>query len=150
MPKAAKAELDLSTFLCFAIYSANGAFGRAYKPILDELGLTYPQYLTMVCLWAKDRQTVGELGRRLFLETSTLTPLLKRLEAAGLVSRVRDSQDERQVRISLTGTGKALRAKARKVPAEIAAASAISDKQADALRSAIEALRDGLNARPPE
>ena len=148
MPKAIKTgpDLDLSTFLCFAVYSANGAFGRAYKPILDRIGLTYPQYLVMVCLWAKDGQTVGEIGKQLFLETNTLTPLLKRLEAAGLVQRVRGRQDERQVRVTLTHAGKALKAKAKKVPAEIAAAAALSDEQADALRSAVEALRNGLNA----
>ena len=148
MPKAIESglDLDLSTFLCFAIYSANGAFGRAYKPILDRVGLTYPQYLVMVCLWARDGQTVGEIGKQLFLETNTLTPLLKRLEAAGLVQRVRGRQDERQVRIILTHAGKALKAKAKKVPAEIAAAAALSDEQTDALRSAVEALRNGLNA----
>jgi DNA-binding MarR family transcriptional regulator len=148
MPKVAKhgSDLDLSAFLCFAIYSANGAFSRAYKPILDRIGLTYPQYLVMVSLWSKDGQTVGEIGKQLFLETSTVTPLLKRLEAAGLVNRVRDRQDERQVRITLTDQGRALKTKAKKVPAEIAAAGVISPEQAMALRSALEILRDGLNA----
>lgn len=139
-------DLDLSTFLCFAIYSANSAFGRAYKPILDRVGLTYPQYLVMVCLWTKNEQTVGEIGRQLFLETSTLTPLLKRLEVAGLVKRVRDTRDERQVRIMLTAQGQALKAKAADVPAEIAAAAAIPPEKAKALRAAVETLRDALNA----
>jgi DNA-binding MarR family transcriptional regulator len=148
MPKVAKhgSDLDLSAFLCFAIYSANGAFSRAYKPILDRIGLTYPQYLVMVSIWSKDGQTVGEIGKQLFLETSTVTPLLKRLEAAGLVNRVRDRQDERQVRITLTDQGRALKTKAKKVPAEIAAAGVISPEQAMTLRSALAILRDGLNA----
>jgi DNA-binding MarR family transcriptional regulator len=148
MPKVAKhgSDLDLSAFLCFAIYSANGAFSRAYKPILDRIGLTYPQYLVMVSIWSNDGQTVGEIGKQLFLETSTVTPLLKRLEAAGLVNRVRDRQDERQVRITLTDQGRALKTKAKKVPAEIAAAGVISPEQAMTLRSALAILRDGLNA----
>ncbi|WP_230534630.1 MarR family winged helix-turn-helix transcriptional regulator [Microvirga roseola] len=140
----APVDLDLSNFLCFAVYSANSAIGRAYKPILDRLGLTYPQYLAMVCLWKKDGQTVGEIGEQLLLETSTLTPLLKRLEAAGLVKRVRDTQDERVVRISLTEEGRSLKTKAKVVPNEIAAIMAASNVQIEELRDALVALRDGI------
>ncbi|MFC7557394.1 MarR family winged helix-turn-helix transcriptional regulator [Pseudoroseomonas wenyumeiae] len=89
--------LDLDSFLCFAIHSTAHAVQRANKPLMDKLGLTYPQYLVMVVLWAEDNQTVSRIGDRLFLESSTLTPLLKRLEAAGLVRRQRDTADERQV-----------------------------------------------------
>jgi DNA-binding MarR family transcriptional regulator len=138
-------DLDLANFLCFAIYSANSAFNRTYKPLLDRLGLTYPQYLVMIALWAQDDQTVGSIGQRLYLETSTLTPLLKRLEAAGLVSRVRDSQDERQVRIRLTDAGRALRAKARSVPAQLGGKVGISAAEAGDLADRLAALRDALN-----
>ncbi|TCL69611.1 MarR family transcriptional regulator [Rhizobium sp. BK251] len=98
----------LSNFLCFAIYSANLAFGRAYKPILDELGLTYTQYIAMVALAEQDDQTVGALGEKLFLESNTLTPILKKLESTGYVRRRRDPADERQVRVSLTPVGRRL------------------------------------------
>jgi DNA-binding HxlR family transcriptional regulator len=89
----------LSNFLCFAVYSANLAFGRAYKPILDAVGLTYTQYIAMVALSEADEQTVSELGEKLFLESNTLTPILKKLEQTGYISRIRDPADERQVRV---------------------------------------------------
>src|SRR5437879_6243363 len=95
----------LDDFLCFAVYSANLAFHRVYKPLLDELGLTYPQYLVLVVLYEQDDQTVGDLGDKLFLDSSTLTPLLKRMEGVGYVTRQRDPEDERQVRIRLTPRG---------------------------------------------
>src|SRR5277367_919876 len=107
-PKSGHDGPKLSNFLCFAIYSANLAFGRAYKPILDELGLTYTQYIAMVALAEADDQTVGALGEKLFLESNTLTPILKKLESIGFVRRQRDPQDERQVRVSLTPSGRAL------------------------------------------
>jgi DNA-binding MarR family transcriptional regulator len=137
-------DLDLSNFLCFAVYSANSAIGRVYKPILDRLGLTYPQYLAMVTLWKKDGQTVGEIGEQLLLETGTLTPLLKRLEAAGLVKRTRDTQDERVVRISLTEEGRSLKAKAKAVPNEIAAIMQASNLSIGDLRAALVTLRDSI------
>ncbi len=108
--------LPLAEFLCFATYSANNAFGRAYKPLLDKLGLTYPQYLVMVVLWEGDGQTVGAIGQKLYLESNTLTPLLKRLEAQGLVTRARAAHDERQVVVHLTEQGRALRQKGAQVP----------------------------------
>lgn len=98
---------SLTDLLCFTVYSTNLAFGRAYRPLLDELGLTYPQYVTVMALKAEDDQTVSELGEKLFLDSSTLTPLLKRLEAMGYVTRRRDIEDERQVRIALTDAGHA-------------------------------------------
>lgn len=103
---------SLADFLCFAVYSTNLAFGRAYKQLFEELGITYPQYATLIALNEAGDQTVSELGDKLFLESSTLTPLLKRLEAAGHVTRRRDAEDERQVRVSLTPEGKAIFEKA--------------------------------------
>jgi DNA-binding MarR family transcriptional regulator len=106
--QAEKTGPRLSNFLCFAIYSANLAFGRAYKPILEPLGLTYTQYITLVALCEEDDQTVGALGEKLFLESNTLTPILKKLESLGYIRRGRDPTDERQVRLSLTSTGRRL------------------------------------------
>ena len=102
----------LGDFMCFAIYSTNLAYSRVYKPVLEELGLTYPQYVTVICLWEEDKQTVKGLSEKLFLEPSTMTPMLKRLEAMGYVTRERDSEDERSVRVSLTEAGRQLREKA--------------------------------------
>jgi len=99
----------LADFLCFAVYSANLAYGRAYKPILDALGVTYTQWIAIVALWEEDGLTVGALGERLFLESNTLTPILKKLEALGCVVRRRDPADERQVIVTLTPAGRALR-----------------------------------------
>jgi len=134
----------LDDFLCFAVYSASHAFNRVYKPLLDRLGLTYPQYLVMVLLWQEDGRTVGDLGNRLFLESNTLTPLLKRLEAAGFVRRERDAADERQVRVRLTEQGRALHGQARAVPPCILAASGLDRETAVRMRAEIEALRDAL------
>ena len=107
-PKTASKGRKLSNFLCFAVYSANLAFGRAYKPILDAVGLTYTQYIAMVALSEEDEQTVSVLGDKLFLESNTLTPILKKLEAMGFIRRHRDPADERQVRVSLTPAGRRL------------------------------------------
>jgi DNA-binding MarR family transcriptional regulator len=130
--------------VCFAVYSAGHAFNRVYKPILDELGLTYPQYLVMVSLWDKDDQTVGELGELLFLESSTLTPLLKRLETVGYLTRSRDPSDERQVRIRLTNQGRALHRKAREIPRCILEATGLSLTDLRRLHRQITALRQNL------
>src|SRR6187200_10539 len=108
--------LALDNQLCFALYSASLAMTKLYKPLLDELGLTYPQYLAMLALWEQDGLMVSEIGDRLSLDSGTLTPLLKRLEAAGLVSRIRDVQDERRVHITLTAAGRKLKARAQKIP----------------------------------
>ena len=110
-PKADSKGRKLSNFLCFAVYSANLAFGRAYKPILDAVGLTYTQWIIIVALWEADGQTVKSLGEKLFLESNTLTPILKKLESEGYLQRRRDAADERQVIVSLTPAGRALREK---------------------------------------
>src|SRR4051812_31569207 len=111
--------LRLDNQLCFAVYAAAHAFNATYKPLLEPLGLTYPQYLVMLVLWQEDRLTVSRLGDRLGLDSGTLTPLLKRLETAGLVSRLRDAADERQVRITLTAGGRTLKQKAKRIPREL-------------------------------
>lgn len=139
--------LHLDDFVCFAIYSANSAFNRAYKPALETLGLTYPQYVAMVALWERDGVTVGEIGRRMFLESNTLTPLLKRLEAAGLVRRTRDPDDERQVRVHVTEAGRALRAKAEGIPAMMGGTLGASPEAVARLRVEVARLRDALNDR---
>jgi MarR family transcriptional regulator, organic hydroperoxide resistance regulator len=109
----------LDNQICFAVYSAAHAFNRVYKPLLDRLGLTYPQYLVMLVLWERDDVPVKDIGEKLFLDSGTLTPLLKRLEAAHLVKRTRSREDERQVLIALTPQGHALKEKARAVPQSI-------------------------------
>lgn len=150
MPRKAADSTDpllLDRQLCFAVYSASHAFNRVYKPLLDRLGLTYPQYLVMLALWEQDALTVKAIGDRLQLDSGTLTPLLKRLEAAGLVSRVRSAADERRVHVTLTEAGKALRdAAAQKVPRELSCAIGGSQAESDALRQRLIALRDRLNA----
>jgi len=135
---------DLNSLLCFTVYSAGHAFNKVYKPLLDELGLTYPQYLVMVALWAGDDQSVGELGEKLFLESSTLTPLLKRLEAEGLVRRRRDKADERVVRITLTDQGRALKSKAIRIPASILKATGMTIAELRALGEQMAMLRRNL------
>jgi len=140
-------RLDLDSLFCFALHSTAQAAVRANKPMLDKLGLTYPQYLVMVVLWAEDHQTVGGIGDKLFLDSSTLTPLLKRLEAAGLVRRARCPEDERQVRVSLTEEGKALEEEARRHAGARRLARAVDDPaRAQALKEGIVALRERLLA----
>ena len=132
----------LADFLCFAVYSANLAFGRAYKPLLDELGLTYTQYIAIVALWEQDNQTVSGLGEKLFLESNTLTPILKKLETMGYLRRQRDPTDERQVLVSLTDSGRGLREKlgAR----NLVKASGLSPEEFPKLQKAVVALRNNL------
>src|SRR4051794_978318 len=112
-PIAADQMLRLDNQICFAVYSAAHAFTRFYKPLLERLGLTYPQYLVMLALWERDGVPLKDIGERLFLDSGTLTPLLKRLEAAQLIKRTRGTEDERQVMIALTPQGQTLRGKAR-------------------------------------
>jgi DNA-binding MarR family transcriptional regulator len=138
--------LLLDNQLCFALYSASLAMTKLYKPLLEELGLTYPQYLVMLALWEEDGLTVSALGDRLSLDSGTLTPLLKRLEAAGLVSRIRDIDDERRVRISLTAAGRKLRARAQKIPGCILAASQCSLPELMQLTRQLRQLREQLAA----
>jgi DNA-binding MarR family transcriptional regulator len=143
---AAEQALRLDNQICFAVYSAAHAFNRVYKPLLDRLGLTYPQYLVMLVLWERDNIPLKDIGERLFLDSGTLTPLLKRLEATGLIKRTRSTADERQVLIELTREGHALREKAKAVPQSILAASACSVGELVAMKNEIVALRDRLNA----
>jgi MarR family transcriptional regulator, organic hydroperoxide resistance regulator len=132
----------LADFLCFAIYSANLAYGRAYKPILDELGLTYTQYIAIVALWEQDNQTVSGLGAQLFLESNTLTPILKKLEGMGYLRRQRDPSDERQVIISLTDAGRRLREKA--LPMNLVKASGLTPEDFSKMQKGVVTLRNNL------
>jgi len=132
----------LSDFLCFAIYSANLAYGRAYKAILEELGLTYPQYIAIVSLWEDDNQTVSGLGEKMFLESNTLTPILKKLEAMGYVRRQRDPSDERVVRVSLTDAGRRLREKG--LTMNLVEASGLKPDEFTKMQKGVVTLRDNL------
>ena len=140
------ALLQLDNQVCFALYSTSLAMTRVYKPLLEALGLTYPQYLAMLVLWETDGLMVSELGDKLYLDSGTLTPLLKRMEASGLVTRVRAVQDERRVHISLTANGRALKAQAAAIPACIISASQCSIPELMALTQQVQALRDKLTA----
>lgn len=140
--------LQLDSMLCFAIYAAGHAFTRFYKPRLDAIGLTYPQYLVFLVLWEADGITVKTLGDKLFLDSGTITPLLKRLEARGLLRRRRDDEDERQVRILLTDEGRALRAKALAVPLAVGKTLGGGPEDAVALRESLHLLRERLDAAP--
>src|SRR3954464_6798054 len=148
MPQKINSEkaLLLDNQLCFALYSASLAMTKLYKPLLDELGLTYPQYLVMLVLWEGDGPMVSELGQRLSLDSGTLTPLLKRLEAAGLISRLRAVEDERRVHIHLTAAGRRLKASAAKVPSCVLAASQCSIPELVQLTRKVRELRDRLAA----
>jgi DNA-binding MarR family transcriptional regulator len=136
--------LLLDNQLCFALYSTSLAMTKLYKPLLDELGLTYPQYLAMLVLWERDGLMVSELGERLFLDSGTLTPLLKRLESAGLIARIRALDDERRVHIMLTAAGRKLKAKAQKVPGCILSASQCSIPELVQLTRQLRGLRQRL------
>jgi DNA-binding MarR family transcriptional regulator len=136
---------NLDDFLCFAIYSANLAVNRLNKPVLDELGLTYLQYIALVALYEEDDQTVGGLGVKLFLDSSTLTPLLKRLETMGHVTRQRDPDDERQVRVRLTPQGRSVRERAFAFRADLATAMGLSPAEFEHLRKELVKLRANLS-----
>jgi MarR family transcriptional regulator, organic hydroperoxide resistance regulator len=140
-------NLKLSRQLCFAVYSAAHAFNRVYKPILEPLGLTYPQYLVMLVLWEQDGLTVKEIGQQLHLDSGTLTPVLKRLQALGYVQRSRDLPDERQVRVTLTEKGRAIREQAQAGRREVVCALGLAEAQIQALKREIDrmssTLRDG-------
>ncbi|WP_244494787.1 MarR family winged helix-turn-helix transcriptional regulator [Bosea sp. Root483D1] len=140
----------LDEFLCFAVYSTNLAFNRVYKPLLDELGLTYPQYIALVALYEEADQTVGGLGDKLFLDSSTLTPLLKRLEAMGVLTRRRDPQDERQVRLNLTAQGRALRERGRAVRVSMQRSAGLAPEEQRHLREEMVRLRRNLTAAEHE
>lgn len=146
--EASRIELaaSLPVFLCFAVYSTNLAFNRAYKPLLEKLGLTYPQYVALVALNEENDQTVSQLGQKLFLESNTLTPLLKRLEANGYVIRRRDSHDERQVRVSLTPQGRSVFEKVFCGCGTIVDATGLDEQSYARLQRELIELRDNLLA----
>ncbi len=139
-------SLQLDNQLCFALYSASLAMTKLYKPLLEALGLTYPQYLTLLVLWEKDGVTVSELGEHLGLDSGTLTPLLKRLETAGLVLRLRDTADERRVLIRLSASGRRLKTRAQHIPGCVLKASQCDVAEALALTRQVQALRARLSA----
>lgn len=137
-------HLTLDEKLCFSLYGASMAVGRTYKPILDQLGLTYPQYLVLSVLWEKDGMAVGAIADRLDLEPSTVTPLVKRLEAAGFVTRRRNPADERQVTVSLTDRGRAMRAESTCLADALVAGSGLTLERLAALNREVRALREAL------
>lgn len=143
---AADQALLLENQLCFALYSASLAMTKLYKPLLDEMGLTYPQYLALLALWEQDGLTVSELGQRLSLDSGTLTPLLKRLEAAGRIARLRDTQDERRVLVRLTPEGRRLKAAARRIPGCVMQAAQCNLAEVQHLTRQVQRLRDRLSA----
>jgi MarR family transcriptional regulator, organic hydroperoxide resistance regulator len=141
-------ELRLSSQLCFATYAASHAYSRFYKPVLDPHGLTYPQYLVLLVLWENDNLAVKEIGHRLYLDSGTLTPLLKRLEAAGIVKRSRDAQDERQVRITLTAKGRALKQPIADAYPKMVCGTGLDAEEFKALREQLNRMRESLNNFP--
>jgi MarR family transcriptional regulator, organic hydroperoxide resistance regulator len=140
----AAAPLGVDEMVCFAAYSASLAFNRFYKPLLDRMGLTYPQLLAMSLLWKADDRTIGQIGESLFLETNTVTPLVKRLEAAGLVTRTRDREDERVVRVRLTDAGRALATEAACLPEAVLKASGLEPQALVEMNRTLSLLRDRL------
>lgn len=138
--------LQLDHQLCFALYASSLAMTKLYKPLLDPMGLTYPQYLVMLVLWEAEPLAVNEIGARLSLDSGTLTPLIKRLESAGLVQRERDAADERRVLVHLTAEGRALRQRAAKVPQQVVCAANCSLDEIAALTARLKALRDEIQA----
>ena len=141
------AALRLDNQVCFALYSASLAMTKLYKPLLDDIGLTYPQYLVMLVLWEQEGITVSELGERLYLDSGTLTPLLKRLEASGHIRRARDAQDERRVRSALTPQGLGVRDPAERIPHCVLESSQCTLPELVALTSQLKTLRERLSQR---
>lgn len=142
--------LTLGKQLCFAVYSAAHAFNRAYKPLLDRFGLTYPQYLVLLALWQQDGMTVKRIGEEIGLDSGTLSPLLKRLETAGYVGRQRDPGDERQVIVSLTAKGRDLKTEAFGILADIGKASGCSLEEAGEIRQTLHQLTRRLSSGESE
>lgn len=138
--------LQLKEFLCFSIYSATHAFSRMYQPLLRGLDLTYPQFIVMILLWERDGQSVGELGRKLLLQSNTLTPMLKRLETLSYIKRSRSSTDERQVSIHLTEAGRKLRLRACDIVQSVRKATGLPEKQFKELKDGVDALRKALES----
>lgn len=149
VPKAAIShpqDLTLDEALCFALYSASRALTGFYRPFLEELGITYPQYLVLVALWERDGVPVGALAERVRLDYGTLSPLLKRLQGAGLITRERRADDERSVTVSLTEAGRSLRARADCIPAEVVAATGLDTESFEALRETLQRLTAAVTA----
>ena len=144
MTSSTQFPLELDAQLCFALYSTSLAMTKTYKPLLDKVGLTYPQYLTMLVLWESDDLTVKQMAERLSLDSATMTPLLKRLEAQGYVKRVRGIEDERQVHIRLTDAGRALKHAIRDIPGEIYCAAGSDADRLIKLRDDLVQLRASL------
>ncbi len=142
-PRSAR---ELDDLLCFAVYETNLAFNQLYRSLLDDLGLTYPQYLVMTLLWRRDERTVKDIGDALSLEYNTLTPLIKRLEALGLVTRVRDREDQRVVIVTLTPQGTALQEKAKPVPGCVGEATGLSEEAFGELKAALDTLKSNLRS----
>ena len=145
-PKANPAQL-LDNQLCFALYSASLAMTKLYKPLLDSLGITYPQYLVMLVLWESDGPSVSSLGERLNLDSGTLTPLLKRMESAGWLLRKRSTEDERRVHVWLSPTGRGLQTQAAHIPECIMTQSGLSLGEMVTLKDEVQRLRDAMNPR---
>jgi MarR family transcriptional regulator, organic hydroperoxide resistance regulator len=141
---ATRHSLDLGDQLCFSIYTAQRLVTAAYRPILEDLGLTYSQYVAMLVLWESDGLTMGRLGERLGLDYGTVTPLVKRLEAAGLVARVRSTEDERAVHVTLTGVGRDLRVRAAGVPDRIAEVMHLDTAEFATLKSGLDHLSENV------
>jgi MarR family transcriptional regulator, organic hydroperoxide resistance regulator len=139
----------LNEHLCFSLYATSLAFTKLYRPLLDAMGLTYPQYLVLLVLWERDGRAVKDLGEALGLDSGTLTPLLKRMEAAGLVSRVRDAADERRVIVSLTPQGVAMQQKAAAIPAQAACVLNMGAAEIHQLKQQIDRLRIYLEGGTP-
>jgi MarR family transcriptional regulator, organic hydroperoxide resistance regulator len=146
MTSSPQIPLELDAQLCFALYSTSLAMTKTYKPLLDKVGLTYPQYLSMLVLWESDELTVKQMAERLSLDSATMTPLLKRLEAQGYVKRVRGVEDERQVYIHLTDAGRALKKAIRGIPGEIFCAAGSDGDRLLKLRDELMRLRASLMA----
>ncbi len=149
-PPPADEWLRLDHQLCYALYSASLAMTKLYKPLLEPLGLTYPQYLVMLVLWEGDGLSVSQIGERLALDSGTLTPLLKRMQSAGLLQRLRDTADERRVLLQLTAAGRELKSRAAAVPAAVACASGCELDELQQLTTRLKSLRDQLQAAPAE
>ena len=141
--------LPLEEHLCFAVYAAGLAFNTAYKPLLEPLGLTYPQYLVLIVLWERDGRTLKEIGARLHLDSGTLTPLLKRLEAGGFLRRQRDAADERQLRVELTEKGRAVESRAAEIRARMACRLGRSSEALRTLQQELAGLTPSLRGTAP-
>jgi DNA-binding MarR family transcriptional regulator len=142
------AELKLENQLCFAVYACAREITKLYHPLLKELGLTYTQYVTLLALWEQDQVTVKQLGIRLYLDSGTLTPLLKKLETMGLITRIRDKKDERSVIIALTQQGVQLKIKALDIPEKLFCQAGVSPEEADELRRQISSMLQKVQATP--